>query len=96
VPALVFRYRKVVDTNYGDLQARVLAFEALAVHLGHEYRIEPAFMHLETLEWSRVVAVKTENVLPFKELLECSISEVYEFIRKSNECYLEKTGRKQK
>lgn len=81
-------YREIKYAELGTLQAYVMAFEDLAHQLEIEYEVEPLFMNLNTCEWSRVVRVSAgtqQELSPFRELLDSSEREIYEYLNKAND-----------
>jgi hypothetical protein len=77
-------HRRIECAIYQDLCAYTLAFEDLCHVKEVAYTVEPTFLNVETLVWWRIVRIdaKTSQELsPFKELLDLNIDGIYDYLR---------------
>jgi len=79
-------YRKIECQSYQDLCAYTLAFEDLCHVKELAYTVEPTFINVETLVWWRIVRVDantSQELTPFKELLDLNVDGIYEYLREA-------------
>jgi len=85
-------YRKIAHTDRNEVWIRVMALEIVAKKLECAVRFEEWYFNLNSLEWSIVVRVWTDNPTPFKEILDGTSQYVYSIIREDNERFLRERG----